>query len=57
MTCQVGTDAGYLLARKPEILAQFGRTVRAMQVEHRFKTWPDHVHVRRPMIVRINRHT
>jgi hypothetical protein len=54
MTRQVGPDTGHVPARKTEILAQLGRAVRTAQVEHCFKTSPDHVH--RPMIVSIDRH-
>jgi hypothetical protein len=41
-------------SRDAEILAYFHRTVWAIQIEHRFHSRADYMHMRWPVIIRIN---
>jgi hypothetical protein len=53
---EINREPIQLVPGKPVILPHFRRTVRTVQVEHGFVTDADNVHMRGPVVVRINCH-
>jgi hypothetical protein len=57
MSRQISRDAANVVSPKIVIFPEFGRAIRAMQVEHSFFPSADNVDMRRSMIVRIDCHS
>jgi hypothetical protein len=56
MVAKFTADAPQFLLGKTIVLAQLRRSVRAVEIEHRFAPVPQNMDMRRPVVIRVDHH-